>query len=159
MPMLWLAFRKLIQQQGWRDWLESAIHGVNMRAREALYNEFIGKTEWNGDWSSKSSLWKTVKDIKLRRQLLDTELNGEYWFVWILSTFISRFQDGLLGLCTFLQEHWSLLPGTWIDGREWKWSPVYSSIEGLFWLCLRKWSLEFSLEHKRRRLPKGCLKG
>lgn len=38
-----------------------------------------GKMEWQGAWSSKSPHWKTVKDIKLRRQLLDAEVNGEYW--------------------------------------------------------------------------------
>jgi hypothetical protein len=40
---------------------------------------FPGRIEWNGDWSSSSSLWKTVKDARLRRELLDREVNGEYW--------------------------------------------------------------------------------
>jgi hypothetical protein len=48
-----------------------------------IYNLLTGKLEWNGDWSSKSPLWKTVKDIKLCRQMLDSDVNGEYWSVSI----------------------------------------------------------------------------
>ncbi|KAI6192359.1 Calpain catalytic domain-containing protein [Aphelenchoides bicaudatus] len=57
-----------------------------------------GRIEWNGDWSSSSSLWKTVKDSKLRRELLDKEVNGEYWMdFWDFVRFFKNIDRCYLG--------------------------------------------------------------
>ncbi|KAI6204526.1 CBN-CLP-4 protein [Aphelenchoides besseyi] len=38
-----------------------------------------GRVEWNGAWASKSIEWSTVRDARVRRELQDRDLNGEWW--------------------------------------------------------------------------------
>ncbi|XP_012712306.2 calpain-2 catalytic subunit isoform X1 [Fundulus heteroclitus] len=85
-----------------------------------LWNPW-GKGEWNGDWSDRSSLWKTVSSQD-REKCLSVANDGEFWMS--LEDFCRFYID--LDMCglnpNFLDEdssfHWrtSMVEGRWVAG-------------------------------------------
>ncbi|KAI6217097.1 Calpain-8 isoform X2 [Aphelenchoides fujianensis] len=41
-----------------------------------------GRVEWTGAWAAGAAEWAKVRDPKVRRELHDRELNGEWWMEW-----------------------------------------------------------------------------
>ncbi|KAM9777649.1 calpain-8-like [Neosynchiropus ocellatus] len=85
-----------------------------------LWNPW-GRVEWNGDWSDRSPLWKTVSP-EVQELCLNIAEDGEFWMT--LEDFCKSFIDlDICGLCPdFLDadsdSHWktSSYDGRWVAG-------------------------------------------
>ncbi|XP_044022793.1 calpain-1 catalytic subunit-like [Siniperca chuatsi] len=85
-----------------------------------LWNPW-GKGEWNGDWSDRSSLWKTVS-AQDRDMCLSVDDDGEFWMT--MEDFCKFYTDlDICSLCPdFFEEnssrHWktSFYEGRWVAG-------------------------------------------
>ncbi|KAM3594114.1 uncharacterized protein V6R79_002521 [Siganus canaliculatus] len=85
-----------------------------------LWNPW-GKGEWSGDWSDRSSLWKTVS-AQDRQQCLSVADDGEFWMT--MEDFCSFYSD--LDICSLCPDfldgnsscQWkpSLYEGRWVAG-------------------------------------------
>ncbi|KAM8834271.1 calpain-8-like [Synchiropus picturatus] len=107
-----------------------------------LWNPW-GRVEWNGDWSDRSPLWKTVSPEVQELCLKATE-DGEFWMT--LEDFCKSFIDlDICGLCPdFLDAdsdcHWktSSYDGRWVAGTTAGGclnyaDPTWSCVSALHW--------------------------